>query len=504
MVSHNPDAAPTSLQMELLPFQLPDFCRVSWVSDVARNVWERRIHDIVAAWTKLEWLSVYEGLRECCFVFATIPEFMDRGVCWAELGLNSMPIQIQGIPAGGYASTPVPWKDGEPFQFRFVVGRPESVVQFRAATLERDDQAMGELLGYPKCCQRFFKDIWVDQGLVDTTWPMSLNMTSAERKGRCIDVKMSPPQSNILWRWMGVRPVSHLPCSFSCQSTIDLANNLIELGRRNDFGQEMDWLMEILQWPVEWSALHGIAEVKTPVLKVSTRTDATARKHIVRFHGNSFPHEGATGLNFPYHSHQATRLTDAVTYRKGLENPIAELSLSPPWLWHDNGFTSEFAMNAAHRQVMEVARTVLHDAETVLDLGCGNGALLKRLLEGSPMVTPFGIDINATAIKHSSRLLPKFSDNFVLGDLFDEESLWNDNRQYSLVLLMPGRLIERKDERSERLLQRIAERCHYILAYAYGDWIERYGTLAHLAEAAGLTVINMGPTMGASLVKVKS
>ena len=62
----------------------------------------------------------------------------------------------------------------------------------------------------------------------------------------------------------------------------------------------MDWLLEILSWPIEWSALHGIAEIKTPVLKASTRTDAAPCKYTVRRQGDNYPLEGIRGLNFPY------------------------------------------------------------------------------------------------------------------------------------------------------------------------------------------------------------
>jgi hypothetical protein len=55
-----------------------------------------------------------------------------------------------------------------------------------------------------------------------------------------------------------------------------------------------------MQWPVEWSALHGIAEIKTPIVKLSTRTDATPEKLILRYHGERYPQEGAHGVRFPY------------------------------------------------------------------------------------------------------------------------------------------------------------------------------------------------------------
>ena len=69
----------------------------------------------------------------------------------------------------------------------------------------------------------------------------------------------------------------------------------------------MDWLEEILSWPASWSALHGIAEVKTPVLKASTRTDATAHEFIVRRHGPRLPAEAVAGLGFPFRTSGTTR-----------------------------------------------------------------------------------------------------------------------------------------------------------------------------------------------------
>ena len=106
--------------------------------------------------------------------------------------------------------------------------------------------------------------------------------------------------ANILWRWLGVRAVPHLPCRFDCGETIQFAERLLLVAERAGFTDEVNWIREILSWPVEWSALHGIAEVKTPILRLSTRTDATASKYVIRWTGTSYPQDGATGLRFPY------------------------------------------------------------------------------------------------------------------------------------------------------------------------------------------------------------
>jgi hypothetical protein len=134
-----------------------------------------------------------------------------------------------------------------------------------------------------------------------------------------------PPQANILWRWLGVRAVSHLPCRFDCPATVTLANQFLDVGRRSGYGPEMDWLLEMLAWPIEWSALHGIAEVRTPVLKIATQTDATAQKYVVQRQGSTYPAEGANGVTFPYRRPRGLPLVQLRGFRRGLENPLPVL-----------------------------------------------------------------------------------------------------------------------------------------------------------------------------------
>ena len=375
-----------------------------------------------------------------CSITTVSPEqFVERAPRWAQNGLTALPLAMAGV-AASYSSTSVAAQSGKPFAFRMVLGSPKDVSQFKEAWDSSDDRAIGELLGYPACCREFFKRVWVDDALVDTTWPMAVATPGAEVRDGLIEVS-SPPKSNILWRWMGVRPVSHLPCSFACDATMELADRLIEVGRSHGFNEEMDGMLQILDWPVEWSALHGVAEIKTPILKVSTRTDATPCKYTVRYKGRSTPPEAAQGLRFPFLAASSPILTESDGFRRGLENPIGEQRKNgdsphlperssecciqmgaapsfPPWYATDNGFSTVAAMDGSHEPILMTANPVLaENSGMVLDLGCGNGALLKKLLDASPSIVPFGIDVEAGRIAHASELLPRFADNFVAGNL---------------------------------------------------------------------------------------
>jgi hypothetical protein len=98
------------------------------------------------------------------------------------------------------------------------------------------------------------------------------------------------------------------------------------LGAELGHGEELVWLDQMLRWPLEWSGLHGIAEIKTPVVKIVTRTDATADKHVVRCLGelSSMPEQTASGLGFPHRAPRRLPLVTSRGFQRGLENPIRE------------------------------------------------------------------------------------------------------------------------------------------------------------------------------------
>ena len=488
--------------MERLNFTLPDFTRISWVSDLAREIWEPRLTQITKAWLEIEWLSVVSGVRHCCLTTVTPEEFVSKAGEWAKQGLNALPLQIQGFSNYSYSSTSIKAELGQPFGFRIAIGTAENVSAFQKAFDAGDDREIGRLLGFPPCCHKFFQETWVEQGLVDTTWPMAVNTALPSEKIQHIDVT-GFPEANILWRWMGIRAVPHLPCSFNCQATIEFGKKMIEVGREAGYHSEMEWLLEILNWSVEWSALHGIAEIKTPILKVSTRTDATPTKYVVRREGKTAPLEGAKGLNFPYSTPRQPLLTSSSGFQRGLDNPISTVVEYPEWYATDNGFNSRFTMENCHKPIVATAvATLSGNGGNILDIGCGNGALLKKIYEANSKTIPFGVELQPSSIEHGKEILPQFTGNLICGNMFEEDAIWSDDRHYALAILMPGRLIDAGTEQSAKLKERLEKHCDRLLVYAYGDWLTRYENLAGLSEAAGIELLSSDVNARVSLAKL--
>jgi hypothetical protein len=300
--------------MERLDFVLPDFVRMKWVSEGARDVWETRFERISRAWLEIEWRSTLTSLRRCCVTLVSPADLVGCAGRWAAAGLSLLPVDTQAL-SNYFGPSSAGSPSGAPFAYRTVVGLPLQVLEFKRALDAGDDETIGRLLGCPPCCRRLLRRAWVEQGLTDATWPMAAQTVPSPEDAVQIDVRGGAPVTNVLWRSIGIRAVPHLPCAFECRSSIDLGARLMEVGLQAGFGVEMSWLEEVLSWPVEWSALHGIAEIKTPILSITTRTDATPKKYVVRVLGEKYPDQGATGLAFPYRA-PPSPLTRAALTRK--------------------------------------------------------------------------------------------------------------------------------------------------------------------------------------------
>lgn len=275
---------------------LPEFVRLSWVSDGAREKWKERFEKASRAWYAIERRAVAAGLRRCALASVSPEEFPDYALDCAMEGLSVLPVGRSGPLEGGFSNRAVPVRSGGRYSFRVVVGTIADVREFADAWKNRDDLAIGALLGYPECCNRFFRRQWHDRGRFDTTWPM----VGGDDNGTTEIAMEGVPETNIHCRWFGVRAVPHLPCGVRCEASIDLGRRLRRFGEELGLCEEMETIREALSWPLEWSSLNGVAIVKTPVLKVVCSTDFSPVRRRLRLEGSEYPDEGARGIVFPY------------------------------------------------------------------------------------------------------------------------------------------------------------------------------------------------------------
>lgn len=480
--------------MNRLDTVLPEWTRRAWTSYDAQCLWEPRITAIGAAWDDAEISSIGKGHRISALRFCAPGDLPALTARMASKGLSVVPLGQSPIAGSSYSSSGAQYMGGD-FVYRIAITDPSNIEEWIDVWVKSNDVAIGRLLGFPKCCQEFFQDVWVLKNYLDTSWPMAMNSVdegNATREGDVITIPaVAPLESNILLRWSGVRAVAHLPCSFHCGPTRDVGVLMLNEVFQAGFPQEAQWMRELLEMPMEWSTLHGIAEIKTPLFTVSTRSDLTRTKYVIRVENEHYPEEGATGLVFPYQGSQGNALTEGKSFAASIARFKQDRDAGGATLWEDNGFSDEAGMDAAHAVIRNVflrdaeRNKKMYDNGRILDLGCGNGRLVLSLMEFFPC-EPCGIDTDSAAIARAYASAP--DGHWSVGDIRDKAKWPGSVTGYNLVLFMPGRLDEWEKEDVEYVLTELATLTKHVLIYCYGDWIEKGGLRA---------IVDRHPTLAA-------
>jgi len=160
-------------------------------------------------------------------------------------------------------------------------------------------------------------------------------------------------------------------------------------------------------------------------------------------------------------------------------------SQANPKYYLDNGFPTAAVMAQYHTPIVEFVQQLgLSRDARVLDLGCGNGALLARLNLIRPDIVPCGVEWDRERLSFVRAIFPDGGGEWYAGDLFGCAEPWNGGRRYAAALLMVGRLMEANESQVEVLRQRLRGQVDHIIGYAYPDWLWRYDSFADLCAAA--------------------
>ncbi len=169
--------------------------------------------------------------------------------------------------------------------------------------------------------------------------------------------------------------------------------------------------------------------------------------------------------------------------------PLDESFRDLDWYYADNGFRSREAMDLYHEPILELAAVPLSQAAgNVLDLGCGNGVLVEKICRCNHDLIPWGVDRSRHKIAHARLLFPRFGDNFVVSNIFNDCPVWSEDHEFQLVCLMLGRLIEVTSEQAKKLLKSIRHRARNLLVYVYEGFANQPASLEKLARRTGVTL----------------
>jgi len=167
--------------------------------------------------------------------------------------------------------------------------------------------------------------------------------------------------------------------------------------------------------------------------------------------------------------------------------------------FRDNGFSSLATLEKCHSHIVKLAKRHLSGLEgNILDLGCGNGLLLKRVCAGGGNLVPYGVDVNGESLEHAREL--NFGPaNFRRANIFDSD-IWTIGSRYVLSFLSLQRLLEVTRKQSDDLLAAIQKHCDKLIVYCYPQ--KSVSDIEDMASRLGLQVTDIeGGIAGLAVLK---
>jgi hypothetical protein len=286
---------------------LPEFHRLSWASSAAAKIWLPAFSGVAENWPEMVLRLSDAGPALAVPVAARADTSHRLRALAAHNGLVVKPLPGQQVPRLLPWTAPSIVPSRKP-RTHFLVGRREGVDAILAAIRADDNREACDLLSIPRCCQAFHRNElgqWADPW-----WPLAECTASGQlaADGRTAGesahhITLPAHCSRALLRVaLGLPTVWYVPCSLLCPYAREHERLVAAALDDETADGAIARLDQIAAWPVLWSGLHGIAEIKTPVLKLIQPTDPTVENLRVRLAGKSGIEGAARGIRFPFAS----------------------------------------------------------------------------------------------------------------------------------------------------------------------------------------------------------
>ena len=257
--------------------------RVLFFTKEAERIWRPRFGRIQKAYHKTELSTVIAGMRRV-FVYHVYSNSFEQSYEFLRKNhLVFYPTNRSGIYEG-FSHKHRKVEPGKPYMLYGAAVKEddrEAGELFTDGTIRNlsDHGGIGELLGYPKCCQEFFTKNWAKVS-IDPIYEAALNTIDVKLEKGVATVKCHPYCNNML-RYFGIRITPHLTCSMQCKETIEWGKEWFDIMSQVD-KEAADWAYKLLSIPLTWDTYKGVAIIDTDIFRAVTNSDTTLTKKIVR------------------------------------------------------------------------------------------------------------------------------------------------------------------------------------------------------------------------------
>jgi hypothetical protein len=301
----------------LLDFRLHEFLRVSWVSATARTIWAERLQ---AARLALEKIAVTSTGADGYPILLRLDSVYPHEVAgivakWAQAGLAAERLDLAAERVSRLDACHHPSDARRVF---VLVGQHSAIDAAKSAARADDRMAWHAAFGRPDCCAEARNRAY-DMGLHDPLWALWFGSRACGQTMIEGDLRWT---GNTLALRLGFSPLPFVPCWVECDHAAVMTEATVAYARRLGYEREMDDLVELMNWPMAWSTLHGIAELRTPLFKAMWNSDSTAEHHELQLRSSCYPAEAPTGLRFPHPAPRRRFVSDSKRFARGLENPL--------------------------------------------------------------------------------------------------------------------------------------------------------------------------------------
>lgn len=260
----------------------------NWKSAGSREVWKDVFQEMQTAQKEAEWRSVLDEDTDRKAAIIHLTNYNREK--WLKL-LSRNNLIYEDIryskPYAGYSHKHYPTSIDDPERHTYaVIAEDEDILhKMKEAELEMEGpekhRIKGELLGFPDCCTEFFNQVWLADSQIDPMYEAACNTPSAEPiDGDHAEIHIKDPNAGInpLWRYVGARFITHMPCSFECEHSVEIARDRHRIMHENGAGEAADAMAEWLSTPFEWSANNALARVSNKHMIARSHTSSYLKK----------------------------------------------------------------------------------------------------------------------------------------------------------------------------------------------------------------------------------
>lgn len=251
--------------------ELNPFDKRNWKTAESRDNWKSLMRRAADAKMEAEWRSVREGSTDR--KAAIIHIYNNNREEWLKR-LSEEDLVFRDIrytePYGGFSHKTFPTDKNDPERVTYAVIAQNSDIADKMEEAEngagevRSHEIIGELLGFPKCCRDFFNEYFIEKQLKDPMYEIACNTEGAEKiEGDAQNLKIPDPypKVNPIWRYFGWGFITHLPCSFKCEHSRDVAEKRKQIMIDNGYRDAVEAMEEWLNLPAEWTAKAGLMHI---------------------------------------------------------------------------------------------------------------------------------------------------------------------------------------------------------------------------------------------------